>query len=186
MTPSDLVKEVSEKCAQSFLHVSKIGAKKIQEFTIDCELLEDYNDNDITKSEKYYQLFKDLRQLSGPCLYYFTIISEHSTQDLVNSIVEYSITENSKSTPAIKKNIPESKILYVGKVKRYFWGRVIQHLGFYSTPRTQGLQLYYWTRANKLKLKLTVLEFESDMSDLLTILEIELAKQLKPIIGKHR
>lgn len=186
MISNNLIKEVSQKCVQSFIHVSKNGAKNIRDFYIDCELLEDYNNVNITKSKQYEELFNDLCKLSGPCLYFFTIISEHSTLDLVNDIVEYSKSENAKSTPAIKKNIPESKILYVGKVKRYFWGRVIQHLGFYGTPRTQGLQLYYWTRNNKLKLKLTVLEFESDMSDLLPILEIELAKQLKPIVGKHR
>lgn len=186
MISNDLIKEVSQKCAQSLLHTSEIGAKNIQEFTIDCELLEDYNFVDITKSEKFGKLFDDLKILSGPCLYFFTVTSEHQTQDLINDITNYRLTKNAKSTPAIKKYIPESKTLYVGKVKRRLDGRIVQHFGFYKVPRTQGLQLFYWTRNNKLKLSLTVLEFENNMADLMSVLEVELAKKLKPILGKHR
>jgi hypothetical protein len=77
-------------------------------------------------------------------------------------------------------------VLYVGKVKKVLWGRVIQHLGFSKTAGTQGLQLYHWARGLSLELKLTVLEFEANMADLLPLVEKAVAKQLKPLLGKHQ
>lgn len=87
----------------------------------------------------------------------------------------------------MKKRYDEySKCLYVGKVKKTVWGRVIQHLGFYKVAKTQGLQLFEWARDLDLKLKMHVYEFEEDMCDLVSIMELELARKKKPIIGKHR
>ena len=86
----------------------------------------------------------------------------------------------------MKKSINDSRILYVGKVKRHFWGRLIQHLGYYKVNRTQGLQLYYWAKELNLNLKVTVIEFEPEMIDLMEVLESALAKKLKPILGKHK
>lgn len=119
-------------------------------------------------------------------MYYFEITSDNLTSDVINRVKEYSISENSKSIPAIKSTIVESKILYIGKVKRHFWGRFIQHLGYYKVNRTQGLQLFYWAKELNLNLKLTVFEFESEMINLMEVLENDLAKHLKPILGKHK
>lgn len=181
-----IIKEVSGNAVISLQYVSKNGAKNTKEFYINCSELEDYNLSNITNSEKHNKMFTELRELVGPCLYYFEIISDNLTSEIVNKIKEYSNTENSKSIPAIKKTIVESKILYVGKVKRHFWGRLIQHLGYYKVNRTQGLQLFYWAKELNLNLKLTVFEFEPEMINLMEVLENELAKQLKPILGKHK
>ena len=75
---------------------------------------------------------------------------------------------------------------YIGKVKKSVWGRMIQHLGFYKVQRTQGLQLFYWTKGLNLKLKVHLYEFEQDMADMISIFEIELAKLNRPIVGKHK
>ena len=66
------------------------------------------------------------------------------------------------------------------------FGRFIQHLGFHKAKSTQGLQLFYWAKNLSLSLKLTMLEFEPDMINLMTVLENEVANELKPIIGKHK
>ncbi|MBF4515466.1 hypothetical protein IRZ71_03895 [Flavobacterium sp. ANB] len=180
------IKEISKNAVTPLLNVSKNGAKRIKEFYIDCSTLEDYNYNDIRESEKHKLLYKELKEMDGPCLYFFEIISNNLSSEIINKIREYSISENAKSIPAIKKNIPESKILYVGKVKRHFWGRLVQHLGFYKVNRTQGLQLFYWSKELHLNIKVTVFEFEPEMINLMEVLENELAKKLKPILGKHK
>lgn len=182
----EIIKEISGKAVFSLQNVAENGAKKTKEFYINCSDLEDFNHIDITNSEKHKTMFTELKDLNGPCLYYFEIVSENLSSVIVDKIKEYSNTENSKSIPAIKKTIPESKILYVGKVKRHFWGRLIQHLGYYKVNRTQGLQLFYWTKELNLNLKLVVFEFEPEMINLMEVLENDLAKHLKPILGKHK
>ncbi|MFD2943288.1 hypothetical protein [Flavobacterium notoginsengisoli] len=94
--------------------------------------------------------------------------------------------ENSKVVPAIKKNFPKSKVLYVGKVKKGIWGRLAQHLGYYKTTRAQGLQLFSWTKGTNVSLKMNILEFEYEMADYIGVLENKLAEELKPILGKHK
>ena len=180
------IKEISGNAVTPLLNVSKNGAKRTKEFHIKCSELEDFNHIDITDSDKYKSMFSELKEMTGPCLYYFEITSNNLTAEIIKKIKEYSSTENSKSIPAIKSTIPESKILYVGKVKRHFWGRLIQHLGYYKVNRTQGLQLYYQTKELNLNIKLTVLEFEPEMINLMEVLENDLAKHLKPILGKHK
>jgi hypothetical protein len=182
----DVIKEISRKAIFPLQNIAKNGIKNKKEFYINCSDLDDFNFIDISISEKHKPMFTELKYLNGPCLYYFEIMSDNLSTAIVDRIREYSNTENSKSIPAIKKAIPESKILYVGKVKRKFWGRLIQHLGYYKVNRTQGLQLFYWTKELNLNLKLVVFEFEPEMINLMEILENDLAKYLNPILGKHK
>lgn len=182
----EIIKEISRKSIFPFQNLAEKGTKSTKEFYINCTELEDFNYSDITLSEKYKAMFSELKELKGPCLYYFEILSENLSSEIAEKIREYANSENSKAIPAIKKTIPESRILYVGKVKRHFWGRLIQHLGYYKVDRTQGLQLYYWTKELNLNLKLVVYEFDSEMINLMEVLENDLAKHLKPILGKHR
>lgn len=186
MTLNETIKQIGKKAASPLYFVSDNGAKQIREYTFDCSELEDYSYVDITKSEKYKPQFDDIKLISGPALYYFEILSEHSPTIIVSSLSRYSATENSKAIPAIKKKFADSKILYVGKVKRHMLGRLIQHLGFYKVRGTQGLQLFHWARELSLSIKLTVLEFEPEMINLMGVLENELAAEFKPILGKHK
>ena len=89
-------------------------------------------------------------------------------------------------TPVIYKNYNRrTNILYVGKCKENFWGRVMQHLGYYKTPTTQGLQLFHWAKELRLEVRLNALEFTSDMKDIMPVIELFFAKQLQPLVGRH-
>lgn len=186
MALTNTIKQIGKKTAASLYNVSENGAKQIKEFKFDFTDLDDYNSIDITQSEKFKSLFDDIKQITGPAIYIFEILSDHSPSIIVSALNAYSATEDAKAVPAIKKNISESKILYIGKVKRNMWGRLVQHLGFYPIRLTQGLQFFYWAKGISLSAKLTILEFEPEMANLMGVIEGELAAQLKPILGKHK
>lgn len=79
----------------------------------------------------------------------------------------------------------DTTTLYVGKVKSKFWWRLITHFGFYKVHRTQGLQLFYWAKELGLKIDVTVYEFNDEMANYMPIIENAVARDLKPLIGKH-
>ena len=119
-------------------------------------------------------------------MYWFEIISDTDNKMIRDRIKKYSKSKNSKATPAMKKTYDEnSKCLYVGKVKKNISGRMIQHLGYYKVVRTQGLQLFYWTKGLNLKLIVHLYSLNDDLAELIAIFERELAKHKKPILGKH-
>lgn len=180
-----MIKNSAREMSAVLGNLSNNGAKRIEEFTIYCSQLDDYNLDDITLSGKYKSLFEELKRLDGPCLYYFEIFSNNSSEEIVDAISNYRNCKNARPTPAIKSNYNRSKILYVGKVKRLMWGRLIQHLGFHKAVQNQGLQLFYWAKIISLELKLVVIEFRPEMENLMEIMEFQLAQELKPIIGKH-
>lgn len=162
------------------------GIKEYHSFSIDCESLKDYNYEDIRDSPEFRDEFKELEKLEGPVLYWFEITSDVDNNLIREKLKEYKRNKDAKSTPALKKNFDlDSKCLYVGKVKRIVWGRIIQHMDFYKVSQTQGLQLYYWTKGLNLDLKVHFYGFNSNFSDLISIFEIEVARSLHPIIGKH-
>jgi len=189
----NIIKDIANKELSSLLKIVDNGYLKKKEFIINCSDLEDYNLNDIRDSEKFdtsdksnKELFLELEKLTGSVLYFFEITSDFNPTEIVNSIKKYSSQPDSKKTPAIKKKYSDTNILYVGKVKRNFWGRVIQHLGYYKVKGTQGLQLFYWAKELKLELKLTALQFDSDAENLVPMFEKKLAEIINPIIGKHK
>src|SRR5690606_1122299 len=180
------IKNISRNASASLQYVAENGIKNFLEFDIKCGELDDFNYLDIRGSEKYKGLFNDLKRIEGPVVYYFEIMSDNISTDIVTQIRQYAASENSKAIPAIKSTIPESKILYAGKVKKGFGGRLVQHLGFYKVNGTQGLQLYYWAKELDLDIKLRIFEFEPQMADLMTVIENGLARELNPILGKHK
>lgn len=162
------------------------GAKQYFHHDFDCHFFKDWNLTDIRDSEEHKDLFQNLGAITGPVVYWFEILSDTNTTEIRDCLIEYKHSEEAKAVPALKKKYyKESKALYVGKVKRNFWGRVIQHLGYYKVKRTQGLQLYYWAKELGLKIRLHAYEFEAEMEDLVSIFELKIARQLKPITGKH-
>jgi len=165
---------------------------QLHTFEINCNNLNDkFHLNDIRLSVEFKKLFEDVTKITNPVVYWFVIKTNISAQNIVDNLICYREKEgiNARSTPAFKKldmNI-NSKILYVGKVKNIFWARLITHLGFLKGKgQTQGLQLNSWTRDLNLNLELNVLEFNKEMADYLTIIEVEFAKQMHPILGKHK
>lgn len=186
MEYSKIIQEIAQKEIAAMLRVAEHGCKNVCDFEIDCSDLKDYNLSDIRQSSEHEELFSILAKITGPVLYVFEIVSETSSKVIVETITAYSKTPNAKTIPAIKLSYSDTKTLYVGKVTKNFWGRVIQHFGFYKVSGTQGLQLFYWAKPLKLKLRLTAIEFDNDTSGLMTVFERKLADRLKPILGKHK
>lgn len=180
------IKSICNILSKPLKYVAENGVKSYNEFNINCCDLEDYNFIDIRKEGKFIELFQQLAKIKGSCLYFFEINSQHSKDEIIEKIQSYSQTENAKVIPAIKSRVEESKILYLGKVKKSIWARVIQHLGYYKVTRTQGLQLFYWAKEARLDLKFCVYEFDNNMENLMNVVENEMSKKLKPILGKHK
>ena len=187
-------KELVEKTIQ---HTSKCSAKIFQDLVnqelpspqykdFDCGTIGDYRKEDIIKSDEYRDFFNELPNSKLPILYYFEIISDHSAQTVREALTKYKYAQGAKAVPAMKKTFDEnSKILYVGKVKKIFWGRIIQHLGYYKVKRTQGLQLFHWAKPLGLKVRLHYYEFPQEMANFMTIVERAVAHELRPISGRH-
>ena len=151
-----------------------------------CAELEDYLNHDIRDSVKYCGVFKELMEIKGPVLYWYEIISDHSNDEIMSSLLAYKQQKNHRIIPVLYKGYNrKTTILYVGKCKKKFWGRVIQHLGYFNTPTTQGLQLYHWAKEIHLEVRLHTLEFAEDMADIMPIMEFDFAKRLHPLVGKH-
>jgi len=176
--------------ASSVLFEQASTLPEIKTFEIDCSKLKEFLKEDIRYSEEFKELFEKLMPIKAPCLYWYRVISENTSVEIVKSFKEYkNHIERDRNVPALNsdKSIDhKSKVLYVGKVKGGIYGRVIQHLGCHITARTQGLQLYYWAKKIGLKLELNVLEFDNKMADILPIVEFTVAKELHPLIGKHK
>ena len=176
--------------ASTVLSEQASNLPEIKTFEIDCSQLKEFLKEDIRYSEEYEELFAKLMPIKAPCLYWYRIISANTSDEIIKSFKEYkNHVERDRNVPALtsEKGIDmESRILYVGKFKHGIYGRVIQHLGCFSSPQTQGLQLYYWAKNIGLKLELNVLEFNPGMADILPIVEYAVAKELHPLIGKHK
>lgn len=155
-------------------------------FDINCTDLKDYLNNNILKAEEHSDLFKRLCEMKGPVLYWFEILSDNTNDSIIVSLRGYKRLKDHRAIPYFKESYDRhTRILYVGKCKRDFYGRVIQHLGYFTTPTTQGLQLYHWAKDINLKVRIHAIEFPNEMEDIMPIVESFFAKQLHPLIGKH-
>jgi hypothetical protein len=176
--------------ASKILEVQAKNLPEVKKFVIDCSLLKEFLTENICKSNEFKDLFAELTKISGPCVYWYKIISENTGYQIIDMFEAYKKDKSrARAIPAMKtrKKISfDSEYLYIGKVKRGFHGRVIQHLGCFTVPHTQGLQLYYWAKELKLILELNVVEFERSMEDLLPIIELTIANMHHPLIGKHK
>ena len=176
------------KCAQAaepLAHVAKAGAEDVHTFVFDIGNLPDFPTKLIRTHPKHKDVFDRIATIKRPVVYVFEIISA-ANPSVVRAAAE-SYQGGARTMPAFRSNIEAaSQCLYVGKVKSNFQARIIQHLGFGSTARTQALQLCHWARGLDLQLRLTAFEFRADMADLLPLLEKSVASQLEPSIGKHQ
>lgn len=185
-TMNDLLSKFLSDTISSLEKVSKEGQTSGFIFDIDCSDLKDYLNNNILESEEYSELFNKLCQMQGPVLYWFEILSDNTNDSIIASLKEYKSLKNHRVIPYYKDSYDKlTKTLYVGKCKGKFYGRVIQHLGYFVTPSTQGLQLYHWAKDISLKVRIHAIEFPKEMVDIMPIVEYYFAKHLKPLIGKH-
>jgi hypothetical protein len=148
-----------------------------------------YFDNDIRKSEQLKDIFDHLKKIKEPVLYWFEIDEgKINAEKIRNLYIEHLAKKSNRAISSYKKDFDRSsKTLYVGKVKSGFWGRLITHLGYHTSTQTAGLQLFHWYNvADGLpSLKLNYIVFEREMEDLISILELDLARELKPILGRY-
>ena len=114
----------------SFLrNVEENGVNQYFQHDFDCAFFKDWNLTEIRDSEEHKELFKKLSTITGPVVYWFEILSNTTSERIRECLINYKLSEEAKAVPALKKKYyKESKALYVGKVKRNFWGRIIQHL----------------------------------------------------------
>jgi len=180
------IQDVTNNLIKALEGLKNNGTKENFTHDFDCSFFQDWNLTDIRDSPEHQVVFKKLGKITGPVVYWFEIISATKAEEVRKAISDYKYSEGAKSVPALRaKYSKDSKTLYVGKVKRKFWGRVIQHLGYYHVKRTQGLQLYHWAKDIGLKVRLHAYEFEPEMEELVSLFELEFARKLKPITGKH-
>lgn len=190
---NETIKNWGQEIASVFTDVENHGAKNIladKVYEIDCSQLDGkFIYQDIRDSDIFKPLFDELQKIEkNPCIYFFEIVSDISAQTIIDSISKL----EGRTKPSIKKRYSqESKILYVGKVKKLVWGRLIMHFGLHTHKNKQeqsmahGLQLRHWAKPLNLKLRLHIYEFEPEMADYIEILERKFAKSLQPIIGRH-
>jgi RNA recognition motif-containing protein len=172
------------------LKFSKNNSKKIISLTIDKAFFNDmYFNNDIRNSEDLKEIFDVLKTIKNPVLYWFEIDdSKINAEKIRNLYNEHRIKKSNRAISSYKKHYDKnSKTLYVGKVKRGFWGRLITHLGYSTSVQTAGLQLFHWYNISEElpDLKLNYIVYEREMEDLISILELDLARELKPILGRY-
>jgi hypothetical protein len=139
--------------------------------------------------------FEDLLKINNPVLYWFEFKSFEDSNKKIrdkyenyrNNIKNDYLNLNYRNTSSFKSKFEmTSKTLYVGKVESGFWGRFVTHLGYNKTPKTAGMQLFYWYDIENFgDLTLNYIEFDHSMKHLITILEKQLALELKPLIGKY-
>ncbi|OIQ73665.1 hypothetical protein GALL_446940 [mine drainage metagenome] len=183
----DLIKKICEKSYKPLQEASIAGSEQYRSYTIDCDKLEDFDDVNIYIDKQYKEMFDELISFACPIVYWFEIISPVSTEAIVKAISKYKGRTIRKAIPAIHKNPNHgTTVLYVGKVMKGFAGRVVTHLGYYKVTRTQGLQLFHWSKELKLILKLHVYSFKKELAPMMIVIERGVADELKPLLGKHR
>jgi hypothetical protein len=145
-----------------------------------------YNVTTCIEQQKVFLPLKENKK--NPILYWFTIDDKKTNAiELRKKYIEFKQTKSTRASASYKPYVAEnSKTLYVGKVKKDFHLRLVTHLGYSKNERTAGMQLFHWFNPEVFgNLSLNYIVFNEEMSDLITILEMELARELKPIIGKY-
>jgi hypothetical protein len=188
----DFIKKKCSEVSDVFQNVTNQGCIKTLDYSIEISKLHpDYATKiNITEQGDFVDMFKELRKEEYehlPAIYIFKINPDINSKTIIDAID--SISSIDLNVPAHYKYPKNNGILYVGKVKRCAWGRLIQHLGYHKDSKSHGLQIQRW--ANKISepfnLTYTVMFFEKEIADYLVVLETAIAKMsiYKPIIGKH-
>lgn len=121
------------------------------------------------------------------CLYYFEIDDpkEETNRIALDTFLNFRNAPDCRNCSAVKNDTsPQTKVLYVGKVKKNIGKRMVVHFG-YANPKTGGLQLMHWAKLIGLNLHLHIFVFDEKMQEFVEPLEYLLANSLRPLIGKH-
>lgn len=166
----------------------------IRRFVIDCKKLLPADQFNFYDRHSGYlgNIFSTLDMITSPCIYWFEASDIGTAEQLKKDLEIYRSNpeRSNRNIPAANNNVG-SKVIYVGKryggkTKKtgltHIAGRMFIHLGYYSKPTTQGLQLVRWTQS---ELTLCVVELPKAAKPYLSILEKLLAIELLPLTGKH-
>lgn len=147
----------------------------------------------INISEKIEEI-KSLKTENRPTLYWFELSSFDKNKLIRDKYIGYRESiktkyshPNYRNTSAYKKTFSrDSTTLYVGKVERGFWGRIVTHLGYNKSIRTAGMQLFHWYDLYEYgDIKLNYIQFDNEMKNQIVVLEKRLSKELKPLVGRY-
>ena len=186
---NEIVSDSIEKLKQNLINKIEINQLHIDNSFFDEKYRSTVN---ITEDLK---IFNDLLKIKKPVLYWFefesseekTLLIRNKYENYRNNIKLDYLNINYRNTSSFKSKYQNtSKTLYVGKVEKDFWGRLVTHLGYNKTPKTAGMQLHYWYRIEDFgDLNLYYIEFDDSMKYLISIIEKQLALYLNPLIGKY-
>lgn len=185
----NFIGNTSQNISEIFFNIFRNGSLERFYFTIDAKKLDSkYLDKvNITLEGEFASMFQKLQEYEEyPALYFFQINPRIKSEEII-SLIKSAKTTYNLHIPAENKSSLNSGVLYVGKVKRCAWGRLIQHLGYHQNRKSHGLQMDHWSNRTSLNIELsyTVMFFDKSVADHIHLLEYELAKLLNPIIGKH-
>lgn len=188
---NEVIEDLTAKLNRNKVETGKIITEEIDgRFFNDCYL----SDVNITTCQEHKDFFVKLINIKQPVLYWFSFKDSVNRDSIRKKYEDYSIplkkdygNPKYRNTSALKKDYSKGeKTLYVGKVKSGFWGRIVTHLGYNKSIRTAGMQLNHWYNSSLFgNLTLNYIILDNEMANLITVLEIEVAQQLKPIIGTY-
>ncbi len=185
MKEAEILKSYCQVLSDALLEVSRNGPKSYKVLKISLADLGDIASEELCNAEDYSRLVETFSSLTDPCIYWFEISQQTNIENVWNSFRAYK-NKHSRSVPAMKKELPKNtNILYLGKVKKGLLGRLKQHLGFTNAIKTQSLQLRHWASEIGLVVKIHVMEFEQENSNLVGVFEFKLAREMKTILGTH-
>lgn len=120
-TSSEVIQVIASGVIEQLQTMLETGVKSPQTHSIDCTDLVDYSAVDIRKSTQFKSLFDELKEVKGPALYWFELVSDHGAAAIIAALESYKQTTKPRATPALRKTqASTSRILYVGKVKKTF------------------------------------------------------------------
>lgn len=158
----NILKPYSQLLSDTLTKVSKDSPEKYIVHELNCSFLSSYTIENIEKSPEYFKIKEKFDSLKNLCVYWFEIILDNHIDNIWNTLRTYK-DDKLRTVPATKKNMPKgTNILYLGKVKEGFLGRLKQHLGYCNASTTQSLQLCHWAKELGLILKIHVMEFEEE------------------------
>jgi hypothetical protein len=186
----NLIKSTSKNYADHLLRISENKELQFQSFTIKADQIckRDWQTIDIRKSDEYKDLFNELMKLKKSPILYIAEVQNNSI-NFRETIDEFLNSNTGRAFPAFTENRInniDSNVLYVGKVKKDFHGRIIQHMGYNKNPQTQGLQLCKWIPKINLDVTFKYLVLHPEIGNFLSSIEYAVASELKPLLGKHK
>ncbi|PIB38295.1 hypothetical protein [Maribacter sp. 4G9] len=185
LKPERILKEYSAVLSRALTDVSKTGPKNYRTIELALDEFQGLGIDAIKSTKTYLKLIDLFLSYTDPCVYWFEIRSPTEVKGIWNSFGEYK-ARKLRTVPYKKKVMPEdTNVLYLGKVKKGLLRRLKEHLGYTDSVKTQSLQLIHWALGYGIKIKIHVMEFEQETSNLVGVFEFKLAREIRPLLGRH-